>query len=70
MNTVKALTVFQGWNHDKHNTIRETPAEKKQNDQKKEITVQTTKYIASPTDADVIVFVNNTQLDAADQLRL
>lgn len=29
-----------------------------------------TKDIASLTDADVIVFVNNTQLDAADQLRL
>lgn len=29
-----------------------------------------TKEIASLTDADVIVFVNNTQLDAADQLRL
>lgn len=26
----KALTAHQGWNHDKHNTIRETPAEKKE----------------------------------------
>lgn len=43
---------------------------KKKNDSKKEMTAQTTKYIASLTDADVIVFVNITQLDAADQLRL
>lgn len=43
----------------------------KKTTRKKEITAQMrTKDVASLTDADVIVFVNNTQLDAADQLRL
>lgn len=49
----------------KHSIIRRFAAEGK-----KTLAIQTTnKNVASLTDADVIVFVNNTQLDAADRLR-